>query len=787
MTCPRPNAPASTGSLPPTLNATGRAVGSPSVPEFAEPSDLPRLLPFPNREGPGTPALPRPRTPLLGRDQEIDALSTLLVQDDVALVTLTGPGGIGKTQLALAVASRLQAAFPSGAWFVDLSTLRDPSLVPLSIAQALDLRDAAGVAPLDRLREHLATRQALLVLDNLEHVTAAAPAIATLLSSCPRLAVLATSRVPLRLSAEQRFPVRPLPTPEPGSSPTLPAVQELAAVQLFARAAQTVEPGFALSADNAATVAAICARLDGVPLAIELAAARCNVLSPAALLARLDHALPLLADGPRDVPDRLRTMGDAIAWSYDLLDAPDQHLLRRLAVFTGGFTEDAAAFVAPDADGSSSILPRLTGLVEHSLLVATDADGQPRFTMLATIQEFSLEQLDRLGETAAVRDRHAAWVLDLVEHANPWWHTAAQAQWLDTLEREHANLRAALAWLTQSGDRVTFVRLASLAWRFWSARFHWVEGSRWLRQAETWSQAHLTVEPLRVRVGLGNLLLWLSDEPAARAVLTEALAVAEASGDVSPLDGPEVMLGVAAQIRGDLDESFTWYDKALAAHRALGDTDSRALPEVGHSILKNMAWVEIARNDVRRAETLATEALAIQRRLGLDGGGLPHPVPARVYCYHLRQREEATRMYRESLELAWAHRDLQLLVGLFTEYAEFDRDTGHGARAAGVRQRPVNVTASRRFTIIEAELVEPTLGSRALSSRRGLAARPPRRPGCARAPLPPPACPDRISVRPARRLTPPPVSSATASNFCPCCCIETVTWLWLRAMADRSG
>ncbi len=396
----------------------------------------------------------------------------------------TGPGGVGKTRLALHVATDLEADFPDGIAFADLSPIRDPELVTSTVAHALGLLDTYDRPVAATLRAHLATKRLLLVLDNFEHVLAAAPLVSHLLAACPSLVILVTSRARLHVSGERIFPVPPLGLPdvtEPASVADLLATD---AVRLFAIRAQGTDPTFSLTPENAQAVAEICCRLDGLPLAIELAAARTNVLRPAALLSRLVQRLPLLADGPRDLPARQRTLRAAIAWSHGLLSPEEQALFRRLAVFAGGCALEAAGAVAggPGEDGSE-VLDGVTSLVENSLLRREDGPGgEPRFAMLETVREYALERLAASGEMDEVRGRHAAWCVAFAEQAESGLTGVEGSRWLDRLEVELDNLRVALAWLLDRGEAEAGLRLASATWFFWEARGGLAEGRSWLER-----------------------------------------------------------------------------------------------------------------------------------------------------------------------------------------------------------------------------------------------------------------------------------------------------------------
>ncbi len=467
-------------------------------------------------------SLPAHSTPLVGRESETAEVCDLLQRDDVRLVTLSGPGGIGKTRLAVEVAERIEPEFPDGACFIPLATTSDPELVLPKIAEALGIPENIGLSPADALKEYLSGRQPLLVLDNFEQVVDASPLLADLLASCPGLKMLVTSRTLLRLSGEHDYPVPPLALPVPRKRYHSESVAKSGAVQLFVQRARATKPDFELTPENAAAIAEICMRLDGLPLAIELAAARVRVLPPRALLARLGSSLKLLTSGPRDLPERQQTLRSTIDWSYGLLAPDEQKLLARLAVFSGGCTLEAAGEVL-GADGLESLL-------NHSL-IQQEGDDEPRIVMLETIREYAGEKLSESGEERELRRRHVEWFLSLAEAARQELYGPHQADWLRRLAREHDNLRRALSWSLDQGDAEAGARLAVSMWRFWYIRGHLREARSWLSQAMAKVGAQDAALRGQLLNAAGAAAALQGDLQAGQILLEERVALERARGD----------------------------------------------------------------------------------------------------------------------------------------------------------------------------------------------------------------------------------------------------------------
>jgi predicted ATPase/DNA-binding CsgD family transcriptional regulator len=554
---------------------------------------------------------PVPLTRLIGRERELTDLHTIMRSGDVRLLTLVGAGGVGKTRLALAAATHFAGHFPGGVHFVGLGTLALPDLVPPKIAQDLRIRESRDLPLSAQLAERFRDDPALIVLDCMERLIEAGAFLNDWLRGCPAITCLVTSRRVLNISAEHIFAVSPLEQPPPGEG-ALEEIGEAEAVQLFLARSRAVSPGFAITPENAAAIAEICRRLEGLPLAIELAAARVRHFPLEMLLARLDEPLSLLKGGPSDAPQRHQSLVDTILWSYDLLDDDERRLLRWLAVLRGGFTPatvlEAAAAAGLDAAGA---LDTLASLADQSLLHLTESEAPgTRYHMLDTVREFALGRLAMEGEEERARGWHRSWCLDLITASEAVLGTARQRDVLRQLETEYENVRGALRYSAQQGDRAMLARLAASMWRFWYARGYLTEGRYWLTEALAAEET--LPPPVRVTatLGMGALTHAQGDEELAAGLMGRALALARSHDDPQSLAMVLHLLGVIARDQGDLRRALGLFEESVRLFRAAENTWGLNL-----SLNALTGVLELCGEDERAAEVLG-ESIELARTQG---------------------------------------------------------------------------------------------------------------------------------------------------------------------------
>lgn len=592
-----------------------------------------------------THTLPSAPTPLLGRERDAVIVQSFFESNETRLITMIGPGGVGKTRLAIELATRMGKTFPDGVTFVALASLSDHTLIIPITAQTLGLRDAGDRPVRETLHAHLADKRVLLVLDNFEHLLQGAPEVAALLASCPSLRILATSRTPLRVRGEQEYAVEPLAVPDPARAPNVETVRAAPAVTLFVDRAQAVNTTFVLSERNAAAVAAICWRLNGLPLALELVAAQARFLGPTELLVRLDQVLQ--TGGARDLPARQQTMRATLDWSYALLSEREQLLFQRLAVFAGGFTLAAAEAVGTaGVVAMPDVLGLLGRLVEQSLVIVTTDVDSARYGMLEPIRQYALDQLVASGETKQVRVRHAAFYSDLAAQAETELQRSAQATWLERLQQECSNMRAAMAWLLEQGAAERVVQIGWSISRFWSFRGQVSEGLYWMEQVLD-----------------GTHLL----TPAAHA---QAIAVR----------------GMLEFARGQIEQTVALLDVSVAAARAAGD-------ETVYAVVRTLQGLAtIANNNVSGAEAILTEAVALCRKQA-NATGIVYGLSGLAQVALIQgDIERATALNAEGEAIVRAAGDWSVLTAMLMIQAVIERTTGNLQRATALLRECVDLS-----------------------------------------------------------------------------------------------
>jgi predicted ATPase/class 3 adenylate cyclase len=662
--------------------------------------------------------LPLQPTPLVGREREVEEVAERVRGEEVRLLTLTGPGGTGKTRLALQAGADLLEGADDGVFFVSLATITDPELVPSAIAGSLGLKESAEEPLMETLESYLQHKRLLLILDNFEQVLEGSTLVGALLGSCPNLKVLATSRIPLGLYGEQEYPVPPLALPDPKVLPPLVVLTQYEAVRLFVERAKAVKPDFEVTNESAPAVAEICIRLDGLPLAIELAAVRTKLLPPQALLIRLGNRLKLLKGGARNLPARQQTLRATIDWSYDLLTEEEKTLFGRLSVFSGGHTIEAAEAVC-DPGGDLDALEVVGSLLEKSLLRQEEGvGGESRFVMLETVHEYARERLEKSGEAEELKRRHAAYFVALAEEAHPELKGQDQLKWLQRLEAEHDNTRAALSWALRQEKVELGLRLAGALQRFWWTRGYDSEGRRWLEGAlamdgrgsvESRAMAlagvgslashqgdfdraeEALVEGLELLAGeviertevkllllltLGTVALEREDFGKATRLFEESLSSSREAGNDWGLARSVMSLATVIHEQGDLERTIGLFEEGIDLFRERGDKVGLA------GCLINLGLAVYSEGDIWRASKLTEEGVGLWRELGVGADTAVGLCNLGWMALVQKDFGKATDCYEESLRLAWDTGMEPVVLTTLEGYACLAGAQGEAQRAA---------------------------------------------------------------------------------------------------------
>ena len=663
--------------------------------------------------------LPFQPSPLIGREREIAAVTSLILQPDVRLLALTGTGGVGKTRLAIETARRVESAFSDGVTFVDLAPVSDPAFVLQAVARTLGVQYESDDDFVDYLIAALQQARQLVVLDNVEHVIATAPVLANFISHCPGLKLLITSRQPLRLRAEREYPVAPLTLPDLDHIPALDELGRIPAVELFVARTEAIRPAFALTETNAKLIAELAVRLEGLPLAIELAAARLRVLTPHELLERLERRLPLLTGGALDLPERQQTLRAAIDWSHELLSPGERALFRRLAVFAGGFTLDAAQAVAGDEDAgsTSATVDTVTSLVEKNLLRTLtpdmDQEAVSRFAMLETIREYAFEHLESAGELAAVRGRHARWMAKLAERAMPELTGPQQRSWFARLRAEDNNLRAALAWSIDSGDAETAQRMCGRLFRYWITEGLLAEGRRWMDRALAMEPACTTRERAQTLLGATVICYFQGDYALAEAHGAAALETFDCLGDATGVASSHGNLGLIADAREDYPLAIERYQRALDLFRALDDEMHV------NFMLGNLGLIAYLQGDYDRAVPLLEESLALARKRGDDNSVAISLGNLGLVALACGQLDDAESLQREALQVRRTVRNLSHLARTIENLALIAAARSQAERVATLFGAAAEIRAETGARLLPGDQEQQDRAQRAARARVG--------------------------------------------------------------------